>query len=488
MFDDVMWSGIVSMGVLYLLVWAVGIGSTRGTRTSDALDELMLAGRDLPLWVGLLTMTATWVGGGYINGTAEQAFSAGPLWGAQAGIGYALSLIFGGVFYARVMRRCGFATLVDPLERRYGKRTAALLMVPAVAAELFWCAAILVALGSTFGTVVGLPLVPAILLSAVVAVAYTVGGGLRAVAYTDVIQLFLIVGGLGLAMPVVIRAAGGVSTISAALSGASFADVTEASSYGDYFVLLIFGGIPWNVYFQRVLSSPGPEQAARMSIAAGLLCALMAVPPLLLGLAATSVDWSAVAGPEAAAALADQPAMVLPWLLRYAVPNWVGVLGLGAIAAAVMSSVDSSILSAASMVAWNGYRRLINPNASADQVARLVKILVVIFGSLATLVALGAGGSVSALWYLCGDIVYCVLFPQLTLALFDRRANRSGALAGLLVSVVLRAMLSIVQFRTAAMLGGLAVSLLVSRLTQASDPPRPLGDPELDEDTGVALP
>lgn len=487
MFDDVMWSGIVSMVVLYLAVWGVGVWSVRGTNAPDALDELMLAGRDLPIWVGLLTMTATWVGGGYINGTAEQAFSAGPLWGAQAGIGYALSLILGGLFYARVMRRCGFATLVDPLERRYGRGTAAVLMVPAVAAELFWCAAILVALGSTFGTVVGLPLVPAILVSAVVAVAYTVGGGLRAVAYTDVIQLFLIVGGLGLAMPVVIGAAGGLPAIATAVSGAGFADAAEAASYGDYFVLLILGGIPWNVYFQRVLSSPSPRRAVQMSVAAGGLCALMAIPPLLLGLAATSVDWSVVAGPEAAAALEAQPAMVLPWLLRYAVPTWIGVLGLGAIAAAVMSSVDSSILSASSMVAWNGYRRLINPAASADQVARLVKILVVSFGTLATLIALGAGGSVSALWYLCGDIVYCVLFPQLTLALFDRRANRSGALAGLVVSVILRAMLQIVQFRTVAMLGGLLTALIVSRLTQRSDPPRPLEPPDLDEDTGVIL-
>ena len=41
-------------------------------------------------------MTATWVGGGYINGTAEYTYSSGLLWGAQAGMGYALSLILGG--------------------------------------------------------------------------------------------------------------------------------------------------------------------------------------------------------------------------------------------------------------------------------------------------------------------------------------------------------------------------------------------------------
>ena len=44
----------------------------------------MLAGRSLPVWLGLLSMAATWVGGGYINGTAEFTYSYGLAWGLQA--------------------------------------------------------------------------------------------------------------------------------------------------------------------------------------------------------------------------------------------------------------------------------------------------------------------------------------------------------------------------------------------------------------------
>jgi high affinity choline transporter 7 len=167
------------------------------------------------------------------------------------------------------------------------------------------------------------------------------------------------------------------------------------------------------------------------------------------------------------------------------------VLGLGAVSAAVMSSVDSSILSAASLVAWNGYRRLGNPDASAEQVGKLVRALVVVLGVSATVIAL-TYGSVSALWYLCGDIVYCVLFPQLTLALFDPKANRLGASSGLAASVVLRllggdgtlGLPNLVYpdwsdaggefpFRTLAMATGLVVALVVARATQSVDPPRP---------------
>ena len=54
----------------------------------------MLAGRNIGMFVGIFTMTATWVGGGYINGTAEVVFRDGLIW-CQAPLGYALSLMLG---------------------------------------------------------------------------------------------------------------------------------------------------------------------------------------------------------------------------------------------------------------------------------------------------------------------------------------------------------------------------------------------------------
>ena len=54
----------------------------------------MLAGRNIGMFVGIFTMTATWVGGGYINGTAEVVYTMG-LIHCQAPVGYALSLVLG---------------------------------------------------------------------------------------------------------------------------------------------------------------------------------------------------------------------------------------------------------------------------------------------------------------------------------------------------------------------------------------------------------
>ena len=56
--------------------------------------QVMLAGRNIGMFVGIFTMTATWVGGGYINGTAEVVYTMG-LIHCQAPVGYALSLVLG---------------------------------------------------------------------------------------------------------------------------------------------------------------------------------------------------------------------------------------------------------------------------------------------------------------------------------------------------------------------------------------------------------
>lgn len=91
-------------------------------------------------------IAATWVGGGYINGTAEAIYTSGLVW-CQAPFGYALSLVFGGVFFANPMRKQGYITMLDPLQDLFGERMGGLLFLPALCGEVFWAAGILAALG-----------------------------------------------------------------------------------------------------------------------------------------------------------------------------------------------------------------------------------------------------------------------------------------------------------------------------------------------------
>lgn len=109
--------------------------------------------------------------------------------------------------------------MLDPFQEKYGSRVGGLLFLPALCGEIFWSAAILSALGniseihfqiflavkmfnfscvegSIFTVMLGLDNTLSIIISAAVAVTYTLFGGLYSVAYTDVIQLACVLFGL----------------------------------------------------------------------------------------------------------------------------------------------------------------------------------------------------------------------------------------------------------------------------------------------------
>jgi len=488
------WGGFLAIAFFYTVVFYLGVSATQ--RGPVPIQEMLLAGRTLPLGTGLLTMTATWVGGGFINGTAESVSTSGLIW-TQAPWGYAMSLVVGGLIFARPMRRHNFITLLDPLEDRFGRRMSGLLYIPAVLGEIFWTAAILAALGTTFGFLLGIDFSSSIILSALIAILYTSIGGLRAVARTDVFQLIILLAGL-LVVVALVLPQGGPAKL--------YTDYSEAMGerarlfpspemghsfflWCDQALLLVFGGIPWHVYFQRVLSSRDEDAARWLSIGAGGLCLVAAVPPVLIGMISATTDWAAMGVEEPVPSV-----IALPHVLKHLAPPAIATLGLGALAAAVMSSVDSSILSASSMGVWNIYRPLFSRGDHPAGLDRIVRRLIWIVGIAATFLALRVQ-SVYTLWFLCSDLVYCVLFPQLVTALFDRKANAPGSLAGFVVAAALRlgageAALGLptsipyplrdadgtlnFPFRSFAMLSGLITIVLVSRWTQKLAPARPL--------------
>jgi high affinity choline transporter 7 len=262
--------------------------------------------------------------------------------------------------------------------------------------------------------------------------------------------------------------------------------------------LLIFGGIPWQVYFQRVLAAKDEQTAVRLSIIAGLVCLAVAVPPIMIGVAGSVADWAGAGAPHA-----PQGAEVLPFVMRYLTHPLVATIGLGAVAAAVMASADSSILSAASMMAWNVYKPLVKPKVHSPQLVKMIQRSIWVVGLAVTLIALKVQ-SVAMLWILSSDFVYCLLFPALFAAFFDPKANWIGVLAGFGLAFILRfgggdANLGIpcllpyplldpavelnaqgeriavlLPFRSIATLGGILAIALVSRLTQRQAPAKAL--------------
>jgi high affinity choline transporter 7 len=516
--QEIFWGGVIAVAVMYAVFFTVGFLAARKVRKGTAAD-LIVAGRTMPLWIAVLTMTATWVDGGYLLGTAEGTF-ADLASGIQGGLCFGISLILGGLFFAKIMRRHEFTTLIDPFEARFGKRWAAVLFLPAMFGEVIWGASLMVAIGVTFSVILHMQLGYAILMSATVVTLYTMVGGMWSVAYTDTFQLALVPIGMLVALPFAMEKVNGldhcvdcyaqthnVDIVPPLEGNDSYWTSPKSMNWWDISVMLVLGGIPWNCYFQRVLSCRSPETARAHSLWAGVLTISLVIPPLLLGMAAANYQgWPADVHRE----LADSHAYALPNLLRWMTPALISVIGMAAIVGAVTSSFSASILSAGSMFSWNVVRTLVAPKMSRDHMKLIIRGSILLLGGVAVTLAL-AVGSVKDLWFFCADLVFVLLFPQLVMALFDPKANRIGSITAFMVSLVLRfgggepilgvpafipyAELfpewlgdagqwydgkgaSLFPFRVTAALAGLILLPLVSRLTGRWDPPRELHNPE----------
>lgn len=439
--------GIVSIAIFYVVILLIGLYASWKSNTlkDNDSEDLMVAGRSIGMFVGIFTMTATWVGGGYINGTAEAVFTPGSglVW-AQAPIGYGISLFLGGFLFAEKMRQEKYVTMLDPFDHKYGSVMAGFLYIPALLGEIFWSAAILSALGASLTVILHLTQTISVIVSACIAVFYTLIGGLYSVAYTDVVQLCCIFVGLWLGVGFSLNhdAVVPLSETKWEWLGTLTID-PSIGLYIDSYLLLIFGGIPWQVYFQRVLSAKTPKRAQILSFSAAFGCIFMAIPAVMIGAIGASAKWNETdyARYYPTPIPESNYGLILPLVLQYLCPTAVAVIGLGAVSAAVMSSADSSVLSAASMFARNIYaplRNAISKSAASErEIIWIMRLGILLVGALATVIAITVN-SIYGLWYLCGDAVYVILFPQLLCVIHFPWANTYGAVVGFVVGLLLR--------------------------------------------------
>lgn len=451
-------SGLVSIIVFYLVVLAVGVWAGWKQRRENAgketdQEEVMLAGRNIGLFVGVLTMGATWVGGGFINGAAEATYSKG-LINTIAPFGYGLSLILNGRFFARKMRDARYVTMIDPFTQKYG-RWGALQAFPSAISEVLWSASILAALGSTLQVILGIDTVTSIVASAIIAVLYTLLGGLISVAYTDVFQLFFIAFGLFLALPFALlnprvdydKVTDIFGGVAANGTWEGWAGVYKPYKYGtiiDTWIQCLLGGIPWQCYFQRVLSSKTAARAEILSYGGGLIALVMAAPSVVFGAIAKAADfttvneaWGPAYVPPPGQTVANQTSLILPLSLQYLTPTWVSFFGLGAVSAAVMSSTDSSMLSASTMLARNFYKVVIRPRATEKEVLIVLWICICLNCGAAMALAI-LYQSTYDLFVLCGDFVFVMVFPQLLLVIYLKHANTYGSVFSFFIGLLLR--------------------------------------------------
>ncbi|XP_063296832.1 high-affinity choline transporter 1-like [Pelobates fuscus] len=439
---------LVSIVFFYIITLAIGVWAARRTKriqtNGNHTEVAIVGGRSINLFVGLFTMTATWVGGGFINGSAEITYlpGGGLVW-LQVPLGYAIGLVLGALFFVTPMRSKKYLTMMDPLQESYGNTMASLLFIPALIGDTFWFAAILSSLASAVTIIMDIQNYLSIIASACIVITYTLFGGLYSVAYTDVIQLLFMIFGLCLCLPFAMMNPTSLSIVSTATQEVfqtpwlGRLDLQYIGVWIDSILYISLGSIPWQIYFQRILSASTTSQAKITSLLSSITCMTLAVPSVLVGAVAASTDWNQTSYGLPTPYERGEAGMILPIVFHYLCPSYVSVAGLGAVAAAVMSSADSCLLSSSSMFGYNIYKKIIRKQASEKEVMVVMRISTVILGSLGASFAF-LSNSVYDLWFMCGELVYALVFPQLFCVLFIRKTNTYGSAAAFFLGLVLR--------------------------------------------------
>ena len=427
--------GVLALVAFYLIVIGVGIWASKKQKADTAV-ELALAGRNFSGLMGIITMVATWVCGGYLYGTTQGIVTEGSgLAWTQAPWCYGVCFFIGGLLFCKKMREKEYITMFDPFSEKFKSWMVALLYIPACLGDIFWIAMALSTLGYCLSVLLGVSTVAAILLSAVCSCFLAFVGGMYSVAYTDVVQLVIMLICLFICIPFVATSeyVGDISKTKDIWLGSVAS--SDWGSWIDYALLMCLGGIPWQVYFQRVLSSKTVKDSQVMSMWSGIGAMICAIPPALMGIYATTVDWSQF--PEVQS-LVGKESSALSYIIKYLTPTFITYLGLGGIAAATLSTADGAYLASATVFTINVYKPLIRPKCSEKEITVVARIMMIVICICGTILAI-VSDSVYNLWVLTSDLIYVMLFPQLLLTVYwPDCMNTYGSLVGYIVGAILR--------------------------------------------------
>ena len=287
---------IVLGSTLLLFVGFLTIVGRLASRRVESEAEYLVADRQVPLWLSVLALLATWFGSSSVIESSSKMYRGGIGEVLLDPIACGATLIFTGCFFAERFWKTQAATVADLFRQQFGPTAERLSCAIQVPSFFLWIGAQFLAMGQLIESALGLPLSLSILLSAAVAWAIVVGGGMWAVTWANAIMILVSL----LSMLVLFGAtaygigegdavAGWVRVIDAAPKDhfrIDTASLEKCLAILSVLLIGLLGNVPGQDLQQRVASAKSAATARWMCVVGGVLYLLIGLIPLYLGLAA----------------------------------------------------------------------------------------------------------------------------------------------------------------------------------------------------------
>ena len=457
--------------VIYMAA-VIGIGILYAKRANKNSEEYFLGGRSLGPWVAAMSAEASDMSGWLLMGLPGVAYWCGLADAAWTAIGLAVGTYINWLVVAKRIRtytqEVNAITLPDFFSLRYKDEKNILMAIAAVVIIVFfvpYTASGFAACGKLFSSIFAIDYHVAMIISAIVIVAYTVTGGFLAASMTDMIQSVVMSIALIVVVMFGVHVAGGVDAVADnANSLVSYLTLTAShvaadNSSSPYGALTIASTLAWGLgYFGmphillRFMAIEDREKlkiSRRVATVWVVIAMTVAIIIGVVGNAVTAADALPFLDGNTSETIIVRMADLMG---KYGVLMAImGGIILSGILSSTMSTADAQLLAASSSISENLLRKFFNVELSTKASIKIARAAVVAIAVVAVFLARNPDSSVFRIVSFAWAGFGSAFGPVVLLALFWRRSNKQGALAGMITG---GAMVFIWKFLIAPM-GGL---------------------------------
>ncbi|MAD96059.1 MAG: sodium/glucose cotransporter [Flavobacteriaceae bacterium] len=444
-----------------ILILGVGLWVSRDKKGHQKnAEDYFLASKSLPWWAIGASLIAANISAEQFIGMSGSGFASGLAIASYEWMA-ALTLLIVGKFFLPIFIEKGLYTIPEFVEKRFSTNLKTILAVFWIALYVFVNLASVLYLGSlALETIMGVPMIYGVIGLALFAAAYSLYGGLSAVAWTDVIQVvFLVLGGLVTTYLALNTVSGGEGV----LEGFKviynevperFAMILDESNpeYKNLPGIGVLVGGMWvaNLYYwgfnqyiiQRTLAAKSLKESQKGILFAAFLKLIIPLIVVIPGIAAyVMVNDPSILGSLGEAGQNNLPSLqqadkAYPWLLQFLPVGLKGV-AFAALAAAVVSSLASMLNSTSTIFTMDIYKQYFNKNADDKTTVSVGRISAGVALIIACIMAPLLGGIDQAFQFIqeYTGIVSPGILAVFLLGLFWKKTTNKAAIIGALSSI-----------------------------------------------------